>query len=465
MKNLLARLDWSYFYALLGEGTLALTFVLYIILARELGPERYEIFAAAAALGAIFSLFIQFGLPTLITREVAANPESGPTSTVKFLLLEAVNTLPVLVILWPIAHFLGFQGEGMTVCYLVILAEFCRGVKMTQRGVLKGMGWFRTETISVAIERSAVVVLAVAVLLLTKNLVWVVATLVLVRLLENLGLLYYLSRKVSVWRAFNLSNLWESCRMAYPFAISGVLWILYYQIDLVMLKGIAEVGEAGFYSAAYRIMEMFSALPRVVFYVIFTRLARYHATDPSQLPAQIYKATRVLVALVFPVLLVAGFLQTILVSIIYGDAYSYSVQSLAILIPSASIQMFGVLAQKFLEATEREKYLPPILLITTTINILSNAILIPSLGAVGAALATLLSEAVLCFIGLFVMSRMGYKRVGKQIGAIALITLIATSIPSLMLNGALETFVGIGLVGLSLGSLAFLMRPSQFLAD
>ncbi len=77
MRKFLARLDLSYFYALLGEATLGLTLIFQIFIGRVLGLEQYELFAAASALGAILALLIQFGLPVLLNREVAANPQEA----------------------------------------------------------------------------------------------------------------------------------------------------------------------------------------------------------------------------------------------------------------------------------------------------------------------------------------------------------------------------------------------------
>ena len=124
--------------------------------------------------------------------------------------------------------------------------------------------------------------------------------------------------------------------------------------------------------------------------------------------------------------------------------------------------MFGTLAQEFLQATGREKYLPPLLLGATITNVVSNFILIPFLGSVGAALATLLSEVVLCVVGLSLMNRMGYERAGQRIGIIAAISLLTTIIPSLMLNG-LTPIVGIGLMIPSIAAMIVLMRRDRFL--
>lgn len=462
MKTLLSRLDFSYIYVFLGEATLGLTFLFYIILARVLGPERYEIFAAAVALGAILSLFIQFGLPTLLAREVAANPEEAPKYTLKFLLLKGLTFLPVLLLLLPIALMLGYKGDGLTVCYLVIVAELCRSAKMTLRGVLRGMGWFRAETVSVAIERTLAVLLAGAVLFLSKNLVWVVGAFVLVRAIDIIGLLFYLGRKTRIWSALSLNGLLQTLRQAYPFALSGVLWILYYQVDVVMLKGIAPTGEAGFYSAAYRIMEIFSALPRVIFYVAFTRFAQYHVTAPNKLTEEIYKSTRLLLAIVLSVLFAAGLFQTHLVQVIYGNAFMPAVQPLAILLPSLSIKMFGTLAEQLLQSTGREKSLPPLLFCATATNVAANFVFIPFLGGVGAALATFLSEVMLLVVGLILISRMGYGRVSQLLGAIAAIALLVATIPTMMLKG-LTPIIAIGLMLPSVAALIILMRRDRFL--
>ncbi len=463
MKKLLARLDFSYLYALLGEATLALTFAFYITIARVLGPEQYGLFAAAIALAAILSLFIQFGLPTLLTREVAAHPDEAPKSTVLFLVLEGLTSIGVLVILLPLTLILGYRNEALIICYLAVLSEICRAAIMTIRSTMKGLGWFRTESVAVGVERFAVVAIATVVLFKTENLILVVATVVIVRLANIIGLLYYLSHQTQISSPISREKLINTLKIAYPFALSGVLWILYYQVDVVMLKSLSTAEETGFYSAAYRILEIFSALPRVIFHVILTRFSRYYITEPEKLPEQIYKAVRLLIGLVLPAILVAGFIQSFLVKVLYGEAFYPAVVPLAILIPSLSIKMFGSLSEDFLIATTNEKKLPVILFIAALSNILINAILIPIFGAVGAALATLLSEVILCFCGLWMMRDLGYNYLSKYVSLIAAIGLIIAAVPSLILNG-LALPLGIALLIPSAIILLILMQKSRFLA-
>ncbi len=465
MKNFLTRLDLSYLYVFLGEATLGLTFIFYILLARVLGPEQYGIFTSASALGAILALLIQFGLPVLLNREVSANPEVGSKLTIQFLVLELLTSIPTFILLYPISILMGYNNENtLLICYIVVFSEICRAIKMTLRGTLKGMGWFRTETVSVVLERAATVLISLGVLYATKSLILVVITIVVVRLLDILFLLYYLSRKLPVWSPFTISDCWNSLRMAYPFALSGVLWILYYQVDLVMLQAIGTTVEAGYYSAAYKVMEMFFALPRVIFQVVFTRFAKYHANDPSRLPEQLYKATRLLLMGVLPAVVIAGFLQQILLPLIYGPEFTKSVYSLAVLLPSLGISMFGNLSQRFLQATGQEKRLPNILFWTALANVVINWFLIPRFGGPGAAIATLISEISLCLLGLQIMISAGYGHMAQQIRVIALLSLLTAACPSFIIYGLHPGF-GIALMVGSLLAILYLFQRSRFLGS
>jgi O-antigen/teichoic acid export membrane protein len=464
MRQFLARLDLSYFYALLGEATLGLTLIFQIFIGRFLGLADYELFAAASALGAILALLIQFGLPVLLNREVAANPEEGPQSTIQFLLLELLTSLPVFLLLFPLAQLLKYEGNGILVCYIVVFSEICRAMKMTLRSVLRGRGWFRGETVSVALERASTVLLAGIVLVLTKDLVWLVVSMTIARALDIVGLIYYLSRRVKLWAPIRPSHFAETLRVAYPFAVSGVLWILYYQVDVVMLKAMAEPGQAGAYSASYRIMEMFFALSRVVFYVAFTRFAKYYANDPSRLPEQLYKASRLLLGVVLPVVVVAGIFQNNLVQIFGEEFAELSIQSLTILLPSLGISMFGNLSHRFLQATGQEKSLPPILFITTGSNVGLNLLLIPHFAGMGAAIATVTSEVILCIQGMSLIMRMGYEGVGKRLLGISLLSLTTAACPSLIWHGLYPPFV-LALMAACIVAILVLMRPSQFLGS
>ena len=455
-----SKLDFSYLFSFLGEATLALTFILYTIIGRVIGPEQYGIFTSANALAGILSFFILFGFAELLAREVAADAKEGLKSTSTYLFIEIVNCLIILLCLWPLAKSFGFEGDDILVCYLVVIAGGGRCTKQTLRAVFRGLGQFRSETISVSVERTALFLCAVTTLLLTNSLVWVVATMALVRAADTLYWFFYLKQKESLSSPVTLSRVRQSFIMSYPFAISGVLWILYYQVDILMLKTLAPAQQVGFYGAAYSLIEIFSALPRVIFSVSFPRLTKCYAQTPEQLPQKIKQSALLLIAIALPFVTIAGFTQTLLVKITYGDSYLPAVSSLSLLLPSLIMKMFAALGSYIFQATRREKLLPFILFATVCLNIAINALLIPYLGAIGAALATLLSEVALTLLGLALLIRIGYRQIGILLLLISTAGLAVAATPSMILYG-LNPALALSIMAVSLGVIALLIRQKN----
>jgi O-antigen/teichoic acid export membrane protein len=187
---------------------------------------------------------------------------------------------------------------------------------------------------------------------------------------------------------------------------------------MIMLKAMGPELDVGYYGAAYRVMEIVSALPRVVFYVAFTRFAQCHAETPALLPKRVMEAVRVLMLLVLPALVVAGLVQPWGMGVLFGEAFAPSVLLLAVLLPGLGVKMFSTLSEEYLLATGREKTLPWLLG--------AVALLIPQYGALGAALATVLSEVLFCLLGLRLAFRHGLGGLrGKLLGLLALSTVIA----------------------------------------
>lgn len=421
LRARLASFDFSYVYAFLGEASLAVTFGFYVLLARVLGPESYGVFSAAVALGGILGVLIQYGLPVLLTRNVASDPEGGPGTAPAYLVMQGLNTVPVLLVMPVLISGLGFAGEGVWLCWLVIFAELFRSMKMLLRGVFKGRGWFRGESVSVTLERVWVAGISVAVLFTTRNPVWVLLAFVVARGVDVLVVSGFLSRKVKLWRRVEGGCLREGYRKGWPFAVHGILWILYYQVDMIMLKAMGPELDVGHYGAAYRVMEIFSALPRVVFYVAFTRFAQCYAEEPGQMPKRVMEAVRVLMLLVLPALVVAGLVQPWVMGWLFGEAFGPSVLLLAVLLPGLGVKMFSTLSEEYLLATGREKTLPLLLGVVAVSNIGVNALLIPRYGALGAAMATVFSEVVFCLLGLRLAFRHGLGGLrGKLLGLLAI---------------------------------------------
>jgi O-antigen/teichoic acid export membrane protein len=457
MKHLFSFFDSSYFYAFLSELTLGFNFLLFILIARSLGPEPYGVFTAANALVSILSVFILFGLPTLLTREIAAKPFKGLKYTTMFLLIQIFNFFALSLLLIPLSRLLGFTGANLIVVCLVFLAGGCRAFKQTLRAVFQGLGQFRSETVAVAIERTAYFLFSTIVLKLTNNLLWVVLAMASVRLADAVALFIYIRRKFKLSSPIAYSKISSSLKTATPFALSGVLWILYYQVDIIMLKTVSSAEETGFYGAAYGLLEIFNALPRVICYVALTKFSRCHADNPTQLPVKIYNSTILVLTTLLPFIIVVGFFQVKLLELVYGSSFLAAAESLLFLIPSLSAKAYSSLIEVIFIARNKEILLPNILLLSVTINIFINFLLIPLYGAKGAAIATFVTEIFYAMAGFYLLCGLDGRALNINLGLVATISLALACIPSFFLIG-LNLTISISLILILTAAIFLLMK-------
>lgn len=111
IRKIINAIDFSYFFTFLSEATLGVTFLLYIFIARVVGPGQYGIFSAAASLGGILAFFTQFGFSALINREVANNPKEGAKTPIYIYLLNHLIPYLSYYCFYRYRLFLGFKTK------------------------------------------------------------------------------------------------------------------------------------------------------------------------------------------------------------------------------------------------------------------------------------------------------------------------------------------------------------------
>ncbi|WP_136806943.1 oligosaccharide flippase family protein [Desulfosediminicola flagellatus] len=166
----------------------------------------------------------------------------------------------------------------------------------------------------------------------------------------------------------------------------GMLWT-----PFLFLGIFSDGAEAGSYNVAYRLSAQLGLLIIVLSSITAPRFASFHdADDMTGFMDLAQRSTRMLVLLgIFPVgILVCwpGFILNI-----FGTEFTAASTSLVIL---AAGQMFNLVTGPvgyLLAMTGNEKTLRNILIITTLLTIILSAVLIPTFGASGAAMAVSIS--------------------------------------------------------------------------
>lgn len=152
--------------------------------------------------------------------------------------------------------------------------------------------------------------------------------------------------------------------------------------------------ETGIYGAAYKVYEGVGYLPGVIASVLTPRLSRLYVTDKLAHRQLVYRGLAGSVGLALVVTAVGYPLAEPAMRMLFGQAFVVSAQPFRIL----CVGLVFVFAIWTLHATaisaNRERLLVRAALIGLAVNVAVNAYTIPTMGANGAALATVVGEFV-----------------------------------------------------------------------
>jgi len=187
-------------------------------------------------------------------------------------------------------------------------------------------------------------------------------------------------------------------KVSYPFIISGILSAIYWQTDKLMIKSFMNNAAVANYSVAMTLAGTISIASTAIIEGFRPDIMNYKQTDE-----QLYKKRfRQLYGMVFWIcvgycLFVTCFAKY-LVLIIFGEKYLDAVPALYIVVWYVTFSYFSYINNLYMVAENKIKWVQIITLIGSVINIILNFILIPRMGIVGAALASLITQVLANFV-------------------------------------------------------------------
>lgn len=191
------------------------------------------------------------------------------------------------------------------------------------------------------------------------------------------------------------TSLWgHLLREAVPLSIGYGLLTLYTRVDALMLSQLATFRDVGIYGVAYKFIDIMHFASSAV---TAAALAVLVASWPGDLPAfqQAVRRSAMLLGLTGGAVL-TGLLAFAgpATSLLYGSAYAAGADALRVLAVAEMLVFATGLALTCLVATNRHRTYPWVMLTGLVLNVGANLVLIPAWGYFGAAVATLLSNAV-----------------------------------------------------------------------
>jgi O-antigen/teichoic acid export membrane protein len=381
-----------------GEASNALTLLLFALLARLLGVEPYGELIAIVASTAILGTLAEFGFHTLLARSVARNRGTAWSDLMSALRRQFWIGPLMLAVLYGYMHWADLSTSSYPAGILVGLSVWCKSLKESMRGVSRGLSRFDLEALFLWTERLGLLLFSVAAIALGGGLTAIGAAFLGVRALDMLAFFAVVRRVVGRSTGPSPSVRWLA---AWPFAISNLLFMMYYQVDVTMLAALATSREAGLYGAVYRFVDVLQVIPRLVIVVAFPGMAVAWSRDRIQFRHTLHRLQRVLFVVGVPVLLVVFLWSEALLVLAFGPDFAEGAAALRLVVIGNLFAFQSLLLAQAMQTSAHEQTLAAILTGTVLANIALNAVLIPERGVRGAAEATALTEAL--YLGLLVI--------------------------------------------------------------
>jgi O-antigen/teichoic acid export membrane protein len=386
--------------------SLAVNFVVQVLIVRYLTQTDYGAFAYALAFTNLAQTFVTFGLDRAITRFVPIYEERGDFGRLFGTLVLAAGTFvslglgAVLLVIGLQDWLAGTVIEEPTAVSLIVILIFLAPIQALD-DLLIGLFAVFANARAIFVRRHVLGplsrLLVVGLLVLTEQRVeflavgYVLSGLVILALYG--GLLVRFLRQRGLVERFERSEVRIPAREVLGFTLpllsSDLLYVLMTTTDAILLGYFHSATDVG----ALRVILPAAALNQVIFSsfsLLFTpAAARLFARDDQPGINQLYWRTAAWMAVfTFPVFLLTFSLAEPMTVLLFEERYRDSAVFLAIL----SLGMYFNVALGFngltLKVMGRIRYVVILNLAAAVTNVALNFALIPPLGALGAAIAT-----------------------------------------------------------------------------
>lgn len=430
----------------LTAGTLSgrlLRALFLIIVARMLAPADWGAFTYLLSLSALLTVFIDFGINAIITREssrdLAQQVRYFATGLgIKGTMIAAL-TLGTLL-LGP--HLITFPEVRALIPILVLIVIF-DGIR--DFGYLITRAWERMELEAlVHVVTNVAIVACGAVALSISPTPWSVALGYAIG--AGIGIIPaywplrgYLAQLRSAWTPSLIKPILTA---SWPYAMLSIMGALLLNTDTIMIGWFMNLEAVGMYGAVQRIALFLYLVPGPVAAAMFPSIAKA-IENKAEFRRLNEQALGILTLAAVPLAIGGMVLAGPITAALYGTTYLSAAPAFVFLALAFVPYFYSTILGNAVFAASREKQLFTYVVLGVTGNIILNALLIPQLGITGAALGTAINQFI-------ITGYLAYRVYG-----------IAPF--SFSLNGTLPRAVGAGLLMGTFVAVFDLLSPSVYL--
>ena len=210
-------------------------------------------------------------------------------------------------------------------------------------------------------------------------------------------------------------NIRTVIAQSWPFGLAGLFQLIYFQSDIILVKYITGEEAAGIYNVAFTIMMAVLIFPGIVYQKFLLPKIHRWANHDRERFYQVYRQGNIIMLILgIAAMLFIWVIAPWGVPFVFGKAYQDAINLLKVLAVSAPIMFVASSVGPTLVTQEHMKKKVKYMGTVAVINIVLNISLIPTFGALGAAIATNLSNMMLLTIFFVAAQKLVFSTESKR---------------------------------------------------
>ena len=379
-----------------------------VIVTRYLGGVNNGILSYAVSYCALFSAVAAMGAENFVTKEFAKGEDnSGVVAGTSFflLLLGSIAAFLLTNMSAEIFHLKEYQ------LYIFVLS-----LQFVTKPLVIFQYWFigRSKAKYYAVAQNIVhigcLVIKIVMVLCKQNLMGFVVVTTLEYTILEIGLLiaYLIGNEKFDRIRVDFGKLKKYFKICAPLIFSAIAITVYMKFDQIMIGSMLGDRELGIYSVAVKLAEYWYFIPLIIYNAVFPSLAKEYASSPEKYEHSLQVFSDIQGGVGIIAALLITMFSNVCIYILYGEEFIEAAPILAIYCWAGLF--VGLSYVKVAHCTNCN--ITGFQMVSTCVgagvNIALNAVLIPSVGASGAAWATVISQSTSS-----ILMCLGYKPLRK----------------------------------------------------
>lgn len=394
-------------------GSRIIRVAITIYSARVLGAEGYGVFSYALGLAGFFIMFKNIGVDSIMTRDIAKDPKSRDQIFSTGFWIEICLLIVTAVLLLFVAPLFSKISAAITLLPIIAIMLIADDLRDFFMAFFRGVEKMEWEALIVTVANVLVTIFGFVALAYSRTPISLAISYTSASLLVTIitGAIIFWRYGFGVVKNFTGKLVKPILTSAWPIAVSGLLSIFLFNVDLIMLGWWRTVSEVGIYSAAQKIigiLTIFSGLIGASTFPVFARFA--HQNDGEKIRTLVEGAFRIMFAFCIPIIAGGVILGSSLLPYIFGSGYSSGGGAFIVLLFSILAMYPLVILSNYVFAYDKQRKIILFPFIGAVFNVVLNFLLVPSYGMIGASFATLISFFVYTFLMYRFAKKIGYFR-------------------------------------------------------